>query len=71
MTANPSVTVHTNYIFSGVFPKGTISEDDQRLSEELAGSFICFAATRDPNGGKGEGGLKRFQEMKIRKTWRG
>ncbi|KAI1464572.1 alpha/beta-hydrolase [Daldinia caldariorum] len=38
----------TNYIFNGVFPEGTISEEDQKLSHSIATAFINFAYTGDP-----------------------
>ncbi|KAI8962346.1 alpha/beta-hydrolase [Daldinia sp. FL1419] len=38
----------TNYIYNGVFPEGTISEEDQKLSHSMATAFINFAYTGDP-----------------------
>ncbi|KAI1455978.1 alpha/beta-hydrolase [Annulohypoxylon moriforme] len=38
----------TNYIFNGVFPESTVSEEDQKLSQSMATAFINFAYTGDP-----------------------
>ncbi|KAI0159890.1 Alpha/Beta hydrolase protein [Hypoxylon sp. FL1284] len=39
----------TNYIFNGAFPEGKVEEEDQKLSEFFAGSFINFAYTGTPS----------------------
>jgi hypothetical protein len=38
----------TNYIFNGVFPEGTVSDDDEKLSKSMAEKLIRFAATGNP-----------------------
>ncbi|KAI1475178.1 alpha/beta-hydrolase [Daldinia eschscholtzii] len=44
----------TNYIFNGLFPEGTISEEDQKLSQSMATAFINFAYTGDPTSAEDE-----------------
>jgi hypothetical protein len=43
----------TSYIFNGVFPEGEVSEADAKLSRAMAGSFIHFAHTGNPEGEHG------------------
>ncbi|KAI9691018.1 MAG: hypothetical protein M1822_008638 [Bathelium mastoideum] len=39
----------TNYIFDGIFPEGTLGEDDIELSEAFTRSLIHFAYTGNPS----------------------
>ncbi|OTA99106.1 hypothetical protein M426DRAFT_68444 [Hypoxylon sp. CI-4A] len=44
----------TNYIFNGLYPEGTISEEDQELSKSMTTAFINFAYTGNPTTSKDE-----------------
>lgn len=44
----------TNYIFYGVYPEGSVSEDDRKLSQSMATAFINFAYSGDPTSAEDE-----------------
>lgn len=58
-------TIHgsdLDYLFNNAFPKSSMSESDQKLSDHLQASFINFAYTGDPNQGIVDGGASLWPE---------